>query len=139
MSGETTKQGGRFAQGVGRRDVHNAVKESDWLRFVIDLAHHCQWSAVHFRSVPRLCADGSVRYSTPVQGDGAGFPDLLMVRPGQVIAAELKGPRGRLTERQEWWIERLKAGGMPAYVWRPANAEELIHDHSENPTLQCWG
>jgi hypothetical protein len=48
------------------------------------------WRAAHFR--PARTAKG---WRTPVAADGAGFPDLVLVRRTRIVAAELKS--GRVT------------------------------------------
>lgn len=55
----------------------------------------------------------------------AGFPDLVIAGPNQVIYAELKSTRGRLTADQAAWIEALNAAGTNAYVWRPDDIHEI--------------
>ena len=72
------------------------------------------------------------RRSTP------GFPDLVLVRDGEVVFAELKTDKGKLTKAQEQWLEQLcrvseraesaltDAGQcgpsiVSAVVWRPTD------------------
>lgn len=52
-----------------------------------------------------------------------GFPDLVFVHPqwGRVLARELKAQRGRWRPRQQEWLEYMRAGGLDADVWRPAD------------------
>lgn len=52
---------------------------------------------------------------------GAGFPDLVMVRSGRLLAVELKRARAKPTAEQYTWLAAL--GGCPGVevdVWRPA-------------------
>lgn len=72
------------------------------------------WTA-HFR--PARTADGSWR--TPVQGNGKGFPDLVIAGPGGVLFAELKSQTGQLTGEQEQWRDRLEEAGAQWRLWRP--------------------
>lgn len=81
---------------------------------VIEMARLLRWRVHHDRPARR--SDGS--WSTPVQGD-PGFPDLLLVRRGTVLAVELKSERGRLTTEQERWLAELGGAGVLVAVWRP--------------------
>src|SRR5437763_860370 len=74
---------------MGRRPL--PVTEAAFTRQVIALARLRGWRAAHFR--PGRTARG---WRTPVQGEGVGFLDLVLVR-GRVVWAELKSARGRLT------------------------------------------
>src|SRR5262245_65638992 len=49
------------------------------------------------------------RWRTPVQYDGAGFPDLVAARRGVVLLIECKTELGRVSPRQREWIA---AGGV---------------------------
>lgn len=57
------------------------------------------------------------------EGMATGFPDLLCLAPGGLVAfIEMKAPRGRLSEAQGEWIERLQGFGFSAAVCRSADA-----------------
>lgn len=51
----------------------------------------------------------------------AGFPDLVLVHPGQrrVVFRELKTERGRMRPGQPEWLADLQSAGQDAGVWRP--------------------
>lgn len=98
------------------------MTEADWQRQVIDLAHLCGWRVAHFR--PARTAHG---WATPVTADGAGFPDLVLIRD-RVIFAELKSDRGRLSDVQRRWIAGLTDAGAEVHVWRPADFD-TVHQH----------
>lgn len=55
------------------------------------------------------------RKSTP------GWPDVFLVHPrtGQVVVAELKATRGRVSHAQQGWIDAFAAAGVVVHVWRP--------------------
>lgn len=91
--------------------------ESELQRSVIDLAHLLGWRVAHFRSVPVKHGDRTA-YATPVQADGAGFPDLVLCRE-RVIFAELKSDRGRLSTEQMDWMFSLGEAGAERYIWYP--------------------
>jgi hypothetical protein len=61
-------------------------------RQVLELAKICGWRTAHFRP-----AKTSKGWRTPVSGDGAGLPDLILVRPPEIVFAESRlacGGRG---------------------------------------------
>lgn len=56
---------------------------------------------------------------------GVGFPDLVMVRGGRLIAAELKRRTERPTAEQQQWLDAFsQVPGASAFVWRPADLED---------------
>lgn len=101
------------------------VTEADFLRQVLDLARILGWRSAHFR--PAWSARG---WRTPVQGDGIGFPDLILVRRNRAIAAELKREvGGTVSNDQLLWLSAFEAAGLETAVWKPSDltriAEEL--------------
>ena len=103
------------------------IKENDLLKAVIDLAHTFGWMVAHFR--PAMNARG--QWMTAVQGDGAGFPDLVLVRGLHIKFVELKGPKGRLTEAQEKWLQKLGEASKASayamvYVWKPSDWPAIV-------------
>jgi len=133
-----------------KRHTYRTMSEEAFTTQVIAMAKARGWLTAHFR--PAMTKRG--KWVTAVQGDGKGFPDLVLVRrevvrmsdtpdrcfhgvvifaqpnipcefPGRVIFAELKSMRGALTEEQQEWIDTLKAAGQEVYVWRPSDIEEI--------------
>jgi hypothetical protein len=94
--------------------------ERDFQTYVIDLATVNQWRIAHFRKAQT--ARG--RWITPVAADGAGFPDLVLVRD-RIIYAELKTTKGKLSANQNQWRDAIAAAGGEHYVWRPSDADEI--------------
>jgi VRR-NUC domain len=90
------------------------VSERDFQAAVVEAARLLGWRVAHFR--PARTAQG---WRTPVQADGAGFPDLIAVRGPRLIAAELKSERGKLRPEQAQWLEAFQAAGAEARIWRP--------------------
>ena len=65
--------------------------------------------------------DYDSRRSTP------GFPDLVLVRPPEVMFFELKDAGGRVNTEQADWIEQLQACGVvTAAVIRPAGYDAVL-------------
>ncbi len=95
--------------------------ESDFQKQVIQLARLYKWKVAHFRAAMNRRG----QWSTPVQADGAGFPDLLMVRD-RVIAAELKSEKGKTSPEQDEWIAQFRTAGIEAFVWKPADWDAIV-------------
>ena len=87
-----------------------AVKERDLQRAIIELAELSGWKVYHVGNVK-----GQLRSRTAV-----GFPDLILVREGRMLAWELKSAKGRVTKAQEDWQSTLsRVPGVEARVVRP--------------------
>lgn len=95
------------------------ITEAEWQRQVIDLAHLFGWKVAHFR--PAQTTKG---WRTPVAADGAGWPDLFLVRE-RCIAVELKREKGKVGDEQAVWLTLLRAAGIETYVIRPRNLDDL--------------
>ena len=85
-----------------------APTEVQFQRAVLDLAAYRGWLVFH---------DFDSRRNT------AGFPDLVCVheRTGDLVFAELKSDRGRVSQVQQRWLDALLAGGHETHVWRPGD------------------
>lgn len=97
--------------------------EASFTRQVIQLAKLKGWRVAHFR--PAMTKKG---WRTAVQGDGAGFFDLVLVRPPRIIFSELKSDVGRLSPAQEEWWEAIDAcrNWVELHVWRPSSWDEIV-------------
>ena len=96
------------------------ITEADFTRQVLQLAKHCGWRSAHFR--PGRTAKG---WRTAVQGDGAGFPDLILIRGGLLIVVELKVGKNKPTEEQRAWLEAFREAAVNAFVWTPKDWPEI--------------
>ena len=94
------------------------MHERDWQAIVVDAAKLNGWRVYHtFDS----------RRSEP------GFPDLVMVRGGRLIAAELKSETGRPTRAQVDWLRDLEAvESVETYLWRPSDWEQVCEKLGRN-------
>jgi hypothetical protein len=59
------------------------------------------------------------------RGSDSGFPDLVLIRPPELLIVELKSERGRLHAAQAEWLAKLRECGVETHVWRPADFDEL--------------
>ncbi len=102
----------------GTRAKPPVVSESQLQSAVIKLAQTLGWLTFHAR--PAQAKNG--RWLTPVQGDGAGFPDCLFLRGSRIVVAELKTDRerSRVSEAQKAWLEAFPEAGAETFVWTPA-------------------
>jgi hypothetical protein len=90
-----------------RERASRGPAEKVFMGQVIDYARLMGWAVYH----PWI----SVR-SEP------GFPDVLAVRAGRLVVAELKSLTGKLTPAQEQWLGAL--GAVPCcevYIWYPTD------------------
>jgi len=92
-----------------------AMSEKALQTCVIDTARILGWRVAHFRSVP-VKRGPRVVWETPVQADGAGFPDLVLVRE-RVLWLELKVGANTLSQSQAEWARALRDAGEEFYVW----------------------
>ena len=53
----------------------------------------------------------------------SGFPDLVMVRE-RVVFAELKSTTGKVSTKQQAWLDALREAGQECYVWFPDDFDE---------------
>jgi hypothetical protein len=92
------------------------MSEDDLLRTVLDMAQRLGVRAAHFR--PAKTDKG---WRTPVQGDGKGFPDVVLAGAGGLLFRELKSDRGALSPEQRAWLSTLLGADADADVWRPTD------------------
>jgi hypothetical protein len=96
------------------------LSEKVFAERVLALAADNGWRAAHFRPA-RVMRDGRETYETPVDADGKGFPDLVLVRGRRLIFAELKSDAGKTTPAQDKWLDALAGAGATCCIWRPAD------------------
>jgi hypothetical protein len=88
------------------------VTEAEWQRQVLELAGYYGWRSYHTYDSRR---------STP------GFPDLVLVRPPELLFVELKTDKGRLSAAQRDWLADLVDAGAEVYIWTPRGFD-AVHD-----------
>lgn len=81
------------------------VSEKTFQQQVLDLAKLTGWRTYHVHDSRR---------SNP------GFPDLVLVRRGRMVFAELKTRKGRVSREQQAWLDDLRAcPTAEVFLWRP--------------------
>jgi hypothetical protein len=95
------------ARTVARDGAETPVlSEKAWQAMVVQLAALTGWRTFHPYDSRR---------------SAAGWLDLVLVRGPDLVFAELKTDRGRVTSAQAEWIDALRAAGQEVVVWRPAD------------------
>ncbi len=103
------------------------IPERAWTDQLLQLAKLLGWRRAHFRPARTRDRAGRETWRTPVQGDGAGFPDLILLRGDRLIAAELKSdeaPR-ELPAAQAAWLRAFELAGAETYAWRPRDLDSV--------------
>lgn len=77
---------------------------------VVELARFRGWLPIHIRNMI---------------GNPSGLPDLILLKDGRAVFAELKREGGRLGPRQQEWIARLAGVGFEVRVWFPSDWPEI--------------
>lgn len=63
------------------------------------------------------------------EGAAWGFPDVMCLWAGGVAFVEFKAPKGKLSDNQTEWLDRLTGMGFAATVSRdPDHALEFLRD-----------
>jgi len=56
----------------------------------------------------------------------AGFPDIIALRDGRMVVAELKSEKGRLSQPQKEWLDLFRAiPEAEVFVWRPSDCDQI--------------
>lgn len=105
-----------------KSEINKAITHEEFQETVCELAHYLGWRIAHFRR-----AWSKKGWRTPVQYDGAGFPDLFLVRGERLLVMELKSAKGNVTIPQQLWLDTLKATGKcEVYLGRPDDWDEIV-------------
>ena len=94
------------------------IKESEWQKTVERIARFNGWLVFH-------APDNKPDFHGKVQNITAGFPDLVLIKNGVLIFAELKSETGKTSVDQDKWLEAISACKVLAFVWRPSNIDEV--------------
>lgn len=82
---------------------------------ILKHAKQAGWEFRYHTLAIRRARDG--RHVTPVTSKG--FPDLVLIRPPELLVAELKND-GEQPRPEQWdWLEAFSACGVETHVWRP--------------------
>ena len=94
------------------------MTERQLQREIILYARKRGWKVMHIYDSRKAIGDDWI-------GDNGvtGWPDLTLVRGEEIVFAELKSAKGRLTKRQREWLDILGKTPADTYIWRPADLD----------------
>ena len=58
-----------------------------------------------------------------------GFPDMIFLKDGKLVVAELKRDKPNKTypdKRQREWLQAFVDAGIPTYTWRPDDLDQIV-------------
>jgi hypothetical protein len=96
------------------------VTEHELQATILEAARVLGWRIYHQR--PAQTRHG---WRTALTGD-PGFPDLILARPGRVLALELKAARGRPRDAQADWLQALDGGLVIARLVYPDDLDDVL-------------
>lgn len=104
------------------------ITEKQFSSPVEDLLNRFGWHWCHFR--PARTEKG---WRTALSGH-QGLPDYIAVRPPRLLIFELKSERGKVSPKQQEWLDILKQctpilDMIPipeVYLFRPSQLEEIV-------------
>lgn len=87
------------------------LTEAQWQELVVEFAKLHGWWPFHVFDSRR---------------SAAGWPDLVLLRPPELVIVELKAEKGRVSPDQARVLDGLRACGIEAAVWRPSDEKEAF-------------
>lgn len=94
------------------------ITEADWQTLIIDYARLHGWWVHHVFDSRR---------------SPEGWPDLVLIRPPELIIAELKRQTGKLTPAQARVLTMLEQCGIEVHVWRPSDEPAVFTRLARTP------
>lgn len=108
--GQLDLHGGEVVAPAAATKPPSGIAEKDWQAQVVELAQLYRWRVYHTYDSRR---------------SHEGWPDLILARPPELLAVELKTDTGRLRPAQREWLDTLTACHVEIAVWRPRDFEAV--------------
>jgi len=100
-------------------EFHDGLSERAFQDKLVNFARNQGWRVYHTYDSRR---------------NEAGFPDLVMCNGRFVYLVELKTDKGRVTKKQQAWLDDLDHSAMHVVrVWRPSDRDEFVRSITTNP------
>lgn len=94
--------------------------ETAWMKVVTTAAAQAGWQWLHIGRVGKHRANGA-------KGTlGKGWPDLVLVKPGRLVFAELKMDGEQLSYEQTVVRLELMNAGADFHIWRPSDFAQMM-------------
>lgn len=93
-----------------REKLDRSISEDAWQSKVTDAASYNRWSWWHDQDSRK---------------NKRGLPDLLLWKPHQFMACELKTETGIVTDDQARILREWEQAGVETHVWRPHDWDEV--------------
>lgn len=102
-----------------------AMSEEEFQNWLVLHARYRRWRVFFFPGWAFRLAMASLKRSRRSDRlwPDKGWPDLVMLRNGKLIVAELKVGYGKPSDEQNEWIAALQSYGIPCYVWYPKDRD----------------
>ncbi len=91
----------------------NALSEAELQSTVIEIMGWQKWLCYHTHDSRR---------------SQAGFPDLVAVKGGRLLFVEFKTEKGKLTEVQMEWLDRLTIAHREVFLVRPSTMDAFLEE-----------
>lgn len=111
--------------------AYRSISEKAYQASLCDLAERYGWKFRHFHDSRRQVKPGVLVGDK----DAAGWPDLVLVRPPEILFVEVKSELGTVEPEQEEWLGYLEACGQEVFVTRPSTQQE-IQDRLMRPAVK---
>jgi hypothetical protein len=107
---------------ISAEEYRASISEADFTEKVITQAESAGWLVYHIPDWMWRAAFASWKATGARAGRRwpvRGFPDLVLIRPPELLAVELKTTYGRRSVDQSRWETALVKCGLSVELWRP--------------------
>ncbi len=118
---------------AARRANDRRMSEKELQASVIEEMRQLGWRLIFHARPAWVGSPGSRRLITNTLPEGAGFPDLLCLRGGVVLALELKQEQKHPKPEQEAWLRGWASLPCCVAAWIRPRDRELVSDLLRRP------
>ena len=106
------------------------MRESDFQNWVVEVARRFGWLVFHVPAPMRATKQGFVGAK-----EAAGLADLIMFHddPPRLVFAELKGPKGKLSDKQREFLQAVHRVSHEAIACANVRGERVLDSYAWAP------